>query len=80
VAEAMGATLNIAHLPARNEVAHAYSSHDKVKRIFNTEPHYSLPEGLARMAAWVREFGARSTPLFQNIEVPTNLPPSWLKA
>lgn len=80
VAEAMGAKPNILHLAARNEVAHAYSSHDKVKHVFNTEPRYSLPEGLARMAAWVREFGARSTPLFQSIEVPTNLPPSWLKA
>jgi len=30
------------------------------------------------MAAWVREVGARSTPFFQDIEVPNNMPPSWL--
>lgn len=80
VAEAMGVQPNVAHLVARNEVVHAHSSHEKVKRVFNTAPHYDLPSGLARMAAWVKEHGARNTPVFQNIEVPKKLPPSWLKA
>jgi UDP-glucose 4-epimerase len=79
VAEAMGAPLNLTHLPARNEVVHAYSSHDKVAAVFAARSQYSLPDGLARMTAWVRDHGARSTPLFQNIEVPRNMPPSWLK-
>ena len=79
VAETMGVIPNIAHVPARNEVAHAYSSHEKVKKVFGAEPRYSLDEGLARMVAWVRQVGARSTPFFQNIEVPQNLPPTWLR-
>lgn len=80
VAEAMGVEPNVAHLPARNEVVHAYSSHEKVKEYFDTPTHYSLPEGLARMTAWVKEFGARATPVFQNIEVAKNMPPSWAQA
>ncbi|MBL8092746.1 MAG: NAD-dependent epimerase/dehydratase family protein [Anaerolineales bacterium] len=79
VAEAMGVTAQITHLPPRNEVVHAYSSHDKVKEAFDIEPQYDLRQGLARMAAWVREHGARSTPLFQAIEVAKNMPPSWLR-
>lgn len=80
VAEAMGAPLNLVHLPARNEVVHAYSSHAKVAEFFDARPGFTLEAGLARMAAWVREHGARSTPVFQNIEVPKNMPPSWAKA
>ena len=79
VAETMGVIPNIAHVPARNEVTHAYSSHEKVKKAFGAEPRYSLDEGLTRMVAWVRQVGARSTPFFQNIEVPQNLPPTWLR-
>jgi len=80
VADAMGVPPAIVHLPARNEVVHAYSQHEKVKRVFKAESRYALRDGLTRMAAWVRQVGARSTPVFQNIEVPKKLPPSWLKA
>lgn len=80
VAAAMGAEASISHVPARKEVIHAYSSHEKVQRIFQAKAHYSLEEGLARMASWVRETGARSTPVFQNIEVSLNLPAVWQKA
>lgn len=78
VADAMGTPPRIVHVPARNEVIHAYSSHDRVKQTFNAEPRYTLEEGLARMAAWVRQFGARKTPVFQNIEIAQNLPKVWL--
>jgi UDP-glucose 4-epimerase len=79
VASAMGVSPHIVHVPARNEVVHAYSSHDKIKRVFNVEPRYSLEQGLECMAAWVRQVGARKTPLFQNIEIPRNLPSVWLQ-
>jgi UDP-glucose 4-epimerase len=79
VAQAMGVAPHITHVPARNEVIHAYSSHDKAKMVFNVEPRFSLEEGLTRMAAWVQQVGARKTPLFQNIEIPRNLPPIWLQ-
>ena len=79
VADAMGAEARITHVPTRNEVTHAYSSHAKVKKMFKVEQSSSLEEGLARMAAWVRQAGARKTPLFQNIEIQRNLPSVWLQ-
>ena len=78
VARAMGADAKITHKPARNEVVHAYSSHEKVQRIFGDRPLAGLDEGLARMAAWVREHGARKGQKFENIEVEKNFPAAWL--
>ncbi len=78
VAQAMGVEPNIRHLPARSEVVHAYSSHDKVTYVFEERPLYSLDEGLARMAEWVRQHGARSSSEFGNIEVMKNFPKAWL--
>src|SRR5690606_28183830 len=52
IANAMGIEPKINHMPARNEVVHAYSSHEKVERVFGQRPRTSLAEGLARMAAW----------------------------
>ena len=77
VARAMGVEPRVEHLPARQEVVHAHSSHDKVRRVFGDRPHTPLPDGLARMAQWVREHGARETPRFGAIEVTKNLPASW---
>ena len=78
VAQAMGVEPDIRHVPARNEVVHAYSSHDKVLHVFEERPLYSLDEGLARMAAWVQQHGARSSSEFENIEVTKNFPKAWL--
>jgi len=78
VAAAMGAVPNIKHLPARNEVVHAFSSHDKVQRVFGDLIHnVTLQDGVARMAAWAKSAGARHGKPFQGIEVRKNLPPSW---
>jgi UDP-glucose 4-epimerase len=77
VARAMGTTPRFDHLPARKEVQDAYASHDKVKRVFGDRPLHSLEDGLARMANWVREHGARVGGHFGNIEIARNLPPSW---
>jgi len=78
VAQAMGAEANIAHLPARNEVLHAYSSHEKVRQVFGARRLHSLEEGLHLMAAWVRRHGARTSSKFENIEVTKNFPAAWL--
>lgn len=78
-ARAMGCPANIAHLPARSEVQHAYSSHDKVRRIFGAREPISLDEGLQRMAAWVRQHGARASKKFENIEVTKNFPRAWIE-
>jgi UDP-glucose 4-epimerase len=67
----------IDYLPPRNEVVHAFASHDRVRSVFAPPPPVPLETGIARMAAWAREHGARSPVEFDNIEVPVNLPPSW---
>jgi UDP-glucose 4-epimerase len=77
-AAAIGCPANIEYLAARNEVQHAYSSHEKIRRVFGLTDPWSLDDGLARMAAWVRQNGARSSKKFDNIEVMKNLPRSWL--
>jgi UDP-glucose 4-epimerase len=77
VAAVMGVEPRIRHLPARHEVLHAHSDHEKLRRVFGDRPLTSLDEGLQSMAAWVREHGSRSTPAFKNIEVTKNLPAVW---
>jgi UDP-glucose 4-epimerase len=77
VAAAMGVAPAIEHLPARQEVQHAFADPGKVRRVFGERPQTSLKEGLNRMAAWVSRHGARATPPFDRIEVLKNLPAVW---
>lgn len=77
VAQAMGVTPDVVHLPIRHEVQHAHASHDKARRVFGERPQASLEDGLGRMAAWAREHGARPTTRFSDIEISRNLPASW---
>ncbi len=78
VARSMGAPAEIVHVPSRNEVAHAYSSHEKVRRVFGERKLHSLDDGLERMARWVKQHGARSSKRFSNIEIARNFPQAWL--
>lgn len=80
VSLAMGVEPQIRHMPARNEVKLAWSSHDKVNRVFGDRPQTSLEDGLARMAAWVRGHGARKSQKFEGVEVEKNFPKAWLDA
>jgi UDP-glucose 4-epimerase len=78
VAKAMGAKPQIKHLDARNEVVHAYSTHEKVRKHFgDLIKNVSLEEGVLRMAAWAKKAGARQGKPFEGIEVRKNLPKSW---
>jgi UDP-glucose 4-epimerase len=77
VARAMGAETRLRHLPARHEVVHAYSSHEKAGRLLDYRPSVSLEDGIGRMAAWVRKHGARTSKSFSDIEIRKSLPPSW---
>jgi UDP-glucose 4-epimerase len=80
VAAAFGVEPRVEHLPARREVVHAFSSHEKVHRIFSPPEPISLKDGLGRMAQWARTLGSRPPVEFgSEIEVPVNLPPSWVK-
>ena len=78
VARAMGIEPDLLHLPSRNEVLNAYSSHEKVRRVFGERELFSLEEGLQRMASWVKQHGARSSQKFEGIEVTKNFPQAWL--
>lgn len=77
VARAMGVEPIINHLPARSEVQHAYSSHEKVERVFGKRRLHTLQEGLAAMADWVKLHGARESQKFSQIEVHKNFPAAW---
>ncbi len=78
VAKAMKVGHDIIHLPARNEVLNAYSSHEKIQRVFGTRKPHSLEEGLSRMARWVKQCGSRTSREFEHIEVTKNFPKAWL--
>lgn len=78
VANAFGVERDVVHLPARREVVHAFSSHEKARRVFGDSSTVELREGIARMARWVQAVGVRPPVAFQGeIEVPFNMPPSW---
>lgn len=77
VARAFGVEPRIDAQPARLEVQHAYSSHEKIKRMLGFDGRTTLEEGVARMAAWARAKGPRASTEFGAIEVERNLPPSW---
>jgi UDP-glucose 4-epimerase len=79
VAQVMGVEPNIAYLPPRKEVLDAYSSHEKVRRVFGERELHNLEEGLSRMAKWVHGHGSRSSQNFRNIEVMKNFPQAWLE-
>ena len=78
VARSMGKEPEILHVPARNEVQFAYSSHEKLRSVFGETHQHSLAEGLARMAQWVKAHGARSSSKFEGVEVEKNFPKAWL--
>ncbi len=77
VGKVFGVTPKIQYLEARNEVQHAYSSHEKVGKFFPAVKGYTLAEGLEAMGAWAKAHGPRESSRFSNIEILRNLPPSW---
>ena len=79
VASSMSVQPEIEYLQERNEVKHAYASHDKAARLFEISSSVSLDEGLAGMADWSRQTGIRSSRKFESIEIEKNLPESWSK-
>lgn len=79
VMNAMGIEGKIRHLPGRNEVKHAWADHTKSNKIFNIKNTYSLQEGLAKMAEWVKQTGIRKTKKFEEIELYKNFPKFWLE-
>jgi len=80
VSRVMGVEPQLVYYPARNEVSHAYASHEKIKKMFNYTPRYSLEVGLTRMAHWAKEIGPGHSKAFENIEIMKNLPEAWLES
>lgn len=72
-----GVEKNINYLAERNEVMHAYSSHEKAHKIFGASTGISLKEGISRMAKWAKKVGARQSQEFGNIEITEKLPDGW---
>jgi len=79
VSEAMGMKAEINYLPHRDEVLVAYADHTACKETFGMQTVVSLPQGLERMAAWVKKAGARTSCEFSNIEVTKKLPEVWVR-
>lgn len=76
-AAAFGVKPAIEYLPSRKEVLHAYSDHERIRRVFELKEPVSLEKGVACMAAWARRVGSRKSQPFENIEVSRLLPASW---
>ena len=67
-------------LDARNEVEHAYSSHEKVHSMFgHMIQNIELRDGIRRMVADARAKGPRQGDKFGHIEIDKNMPPAWRK-
>jgi UDP-glucose 4-epimerase len=79
VADAMGVPNNVVHLDARNEVKIAFSDHGKAERVFGKHEKKTLRDGIRSMTEWVKNHGARESSIFEGIEVPRNMPPSWAR-
>ena len=77
VARHMGCGKQVKYLPARKEVLHAFSSHERVKAVFGCSPKWALEDGISRMAGWARRVGPRKSKPFGEIEILRNMPSSW---
>ena len=77
VMTAMGKEVRVINVQAREEVKHAYCTHEKFHEIFGATSQVSLPEGLGRMATWAKSVGPRTSKLFDDIEIRKNLPDGW---
>lgn len=77
VADAMGYKCDVVHLDPRNEVKIAFSDHSLAETVFGERQKVSLEDGIHMMAGWVKQHGSRESCIFEEIEIPRNLPPSW---
>lgn len=78
VCEQFGMPQNIRYLEARNEVVHAYASHQKVRDVFDLSPdEIPIEVGIQKMAAWAKAAGPRKSGRFEGVEVLKQMPPAW---
>lgn len=80
VCDAFGVNEQIQSLEARNEVVHAYSTHEKVHKFFgHMIKNIALKDGIDRMVQDAKRKGPRQGEKFKNIEIEKNMPPAWKK-
>lgn len=79
VARALDAPPDIAFLPARHEVLHAFASHDRLKRVFAPDEPVALADGIRRMVTWAKQRGPTRPVEFDGIEIGKNLPSAWVR-
>lgn len=77
ICSSLGYKNNFDFLPARNEVLHAFSTHNKVNGVFKNTKNTSLEEGINCMSKWVKDIGTRTSKRFENIEIYKNIPEIW---
>jgi len=77
VAAALGKECRTVHLPAREEVLMAFSSHARLARLIGYRAGVGLEDGIRRMAAWALAVGPRASRPFDAIEIRKNLPKGW---
>lgn len=67
----------IVFLPERNEVKHAYCSHEKFRKIFGRMLTHELDYGISKMVAYAKEVGVIEPTKFKGIELWDKMPESW---
>ncbi len=77
VAKVLGLEKRVKYLPERSEVKVAFSDHKKCREVFGEYQETPLPEGLLKMAEWVKKVGCRKGQRFEQLELTRGLPPIW---
>lgn len=77
VMKAMRMACPIQFHESRNEVQHAYASHEKIKNHFGETESTSLEVGLEKMSNWAKSVSHQSSQKFESLELTKNLPPFW---
>jgi UDP-glucose 4-epimerase len=80
VAHSLGEQCRIEYLAPRYEVQIAFSSHLKAGSVFGFKDKVMLPDGVDRMARWVKQHGASEPHAFDDIEIKKNMPPAWISS
>ena len=77
VMKAMKTECRIQYHDERNEVHHAFASHEKIRSCFDNLTSTSLEEGLVKMANWAKSSTHQSSAKFESLELTKNLPTFW---
>ena len=76
--EVWGRPVDIRRLAERQEVKHAWASHERLRAVFPAPSRrWTLREGLENMAAWARGRALPPPRRFENIEIHRGLPEGW---